>query len=144
MSELDGEEMTFVIIQSTDKTNDINSRVRELARREGLTFDCGIVLNREALKNRMRRQFDEHASEPHFEDLIKTMTSGSVKISIWRGEDAIGKMCNILEGLEGALHAALLIAPHYYPIVPRVAYYSSNSKEDAERDITLWNEVDDL
>ncbi len=89
-------------------------------------------------KELAERHYQEHKGKPFFPGLIEYITSGPVLVMVWEGDNVIGSMRNMMGKTNPKEASPGTIRGDLAQQTGRNLIHGSDSKESADREITLF------
>ncbi|WP_027954418.1 MULTISPECIES: nucleoside-diphosphate kinase [Halobacillus] len=85
-----------------------------------------------------QEHYGEHKEKPFFGELVEFITSGPVFAMVWEGEDVIAAARQMMGATKPSDAAPGTIRGDFGMIVGKNVIHGSDSKESAEREISLF------
>ena len=95
-------------------------------------------------KERASKHYEEHIGKPFYEGLISFITSGPVVAMAWQGPNAVATCRQVIGKTKPADAEPGTIRFDYSMVMERNIIHGADSPENAEREIAIFFEKDEL
>ncbi|CAG5104822.1 Oidioi.mRNA.OKI2018_I69.chr1.g1575.t1.cds [Oikopleura dioica] len=92
----------------------------------------------------VEKHYEEHLGRPFYEGLVNYMTSGPVLASVWEGKNIISSSRSLLGATDPSKAAPGTIRGDLATQVGRNLVHASDSPANAEREIGLWFQPEEV